>query len=506
VIGTDKFLKLLERCAGHRECRTAKKSSRLPTRVLQIGGYPDLSDRLRLVELQDSVDYAALSYCWGESQEKAKTIRENLKARLQMVEDSQLPQTIKDAVKVARLLRFKYLWVDALCIVQDDDTDVAKELEKMSSIYYGATLTISAASAERSSEGFLGDRVLSKAYGGAVFSINYQHHAEDGVDKGSVFLSQHPIYDEFQEPIDRRGWTLQEHILSRRILRFGSKQTTWKCLNEHYSLDGGGSPQPMNKDPASALDDVHRRSEVQSHMRRFGRLGPRFVLEDWQTQVEEYSRRSVTKLSDRLPACGALAENVADILGWKSSEYLAGLWKKDIQEELLWFRPDQSSVSISRKRHGPTWSWASLHGAVRFYKRYQIKHIDAQAELKQHDIDLKIESLPYSEVLSGRVTFDGRVRKAYWDGICLRENSRSQWALPLRIYWDLPGDEDQCDIWCFEIFGSHGVDSESLGLVLERQGSLHYKRLGFYQASCGFPSELVHTWLSKVKKITFILS
>jgi hypothetical protein len=508
VIGTNKFRKLLERCAGHMECGKATKSSPLPTRVLQIGGYPDLSEKLRLVELQDFVDYAALSYCWGDSQEKTKTMRENLKARLQMVEDSQLPQTIRDAVKVARLLRFKYLWVDALCIVQDDDTDVAKELGKMSSIYYGATLTISAASAERSSEGFLGDRVLSKAYGGALFSINYQHHAEDGVDKGSVLLSQHPIYDESQEPIDRRGWTLQEHILSRRILRFGSKQTTWKCQSEHYSLDGGGSPQPINRDPAFALDEVHRGSEVQSHMEGFGRLGTPFVLEDWQTQVEEYSRRSVTKLSDRLPACGALAENVADILGWKSSDYLAGLWKKDIKEELLWFRPDQSSVSISRKRHGPTWSWASLHGAVRFYKRYSIKefeHIDAQAELKQDDIDLKIKSLPYSEVSSGRVTFDGRVRKAYWDGICLRESFKSQWALPLRIYWDLPGDEDHCDVWCFEIFGSHGVDSESLGLVLERQGSSHYERLGFYQASPGLPSESVHTWFSRVGKITIVL-
>jgi hypothetical protein len=501
VIGTNKFRKLLERCAGHMKCRNAIKSSQLPTRVLQIDGYPDSREGLQLVELQDFVDYAALSYCWGDSQEKTKTTRENLK--------TQLPQTIKDAVKVARLLRFKYLWVDALCIVQDDDMDVAKELGKMSSIYYGATLTISAASAERSSEGFLGDRVLSKAYGGTLFSMNYQHCSENTVDKGSVLLSQHPIYDESQEPIDRRGWTLQEHILSRRILRFGSKQTTWKCLSEHYSLDGGGSPQPINRDPAFALDEVHRGSEVQSHMKRFGRLGTPFVLGDWQTQVEEYSRRSVTKLSDRLPACSALAKNVAEIVGWKSSDYLAGLWKKSVQEDLLWFRPDQSSGSISRKRHGPTWSWASLHGAVRFYNRSPVKefeHMDAQAELKQDDIDLKMKSLPYSEVLSGRLTFDGRVRKAYWDGICLRENSSSEWALPLRICWDLPGDEDHGDVWCFEIFGSHGVDSESLGLVLERQGSSHYERLGFYQASCGFPSELVHTWFSIVQKTTIILS
>jgi hypothetical protein len=217
---------------------------------------------LHLVELEHPAEYVALSYCWGDAQEDTKTKGTNLKARLKEVDWSQLPQTIKDAVKVTRSLGLTYLWVDVLCIIQDDVQDCATELAKMSSVYHGATLTISAARAEHSSEGFLGDRVLSKAYGGALFRLPYHHGEGDNIVRGSVLLARGSIRDDFDEPIDERGWTMQEHILSRRLLRFGSKQTTWKCLCKHYSIDGGGSPHSENKDGYFPVDEVHRRTEV----------------------------------------------------------------------------------------------------------------------------------------------------------------------------------------------------------------------------------------------------
>jgi hypothetical protein len=469
---------------------------------------PDSKERLRLVQLEHPVEYVALSYCWGNSQEKTKTVRENLGARLKKVDDSQLPQTIKDAVKVARSLKLGYLWVDALCIVQDDDYDCAKELAKMSDIYYGASLTISAASAERSSEGFLGDRALSKAYGGVLFSLRYEHGRDDDIVTGRVFLSKQPIRDKNEEPIDRRGWTMQEHILSRRVLRFGSKQTTWKCLSRHYSLDGGGSPHPMNEDVALAIHEVHRRTEVQSRMKEFDGLNRSVVLGNWKRQMEKYSDRKITKLNDKLPACAALAQNFAYIMGWEPSEYLAGLWEKDIYEQLLWYQSDKSGLPDFPQRHGPTWSWASLAGPFRFLEWEQVKnldHSDAQAELMDVDIDLKNKCHPYSEVLSGRLKLNGRLQRVYWDKICLRQGASCSHALPLRIYWDLSRDNSDRYIWCLEIFASHGVRARSVGLVLERKDLSEFERLGIFQVSDGILSGFVHDWFCEVEKRTITL-
>jgi hypothetical protein len=229
------------------------------------------------------------------------------------------------------------------------------------------------------------------------------------------------------------------------------------------------------------------------------------VLGNWEDRVEQYSRRKLTKPSDRLPACAALAENFAHIMGWSASDYLAGLWRNDIEAQLLWYRPDNSIVSTSQRSYSPTWSWATINGPVKFYTRYLLEksfHIDPQARLVDRGIALKVESLPYSEVLSGHLRLNGRLQEAHWDGICLRQSTSSFSALPLRIYWDYPSSNDeQRTVWCFEIFGSN----ESLGLVLERFDLSDYKRLGFYQVSQGNPGKYVNAWFRGVEKSIIVL-
>jgi hypothetical protein len=383
--------------------------------LVHIGVHPDSSLKVRLVEPKSgqSTEYAALSYCWGTSQEMAKTTKTNLEDRLEEINRSHLPQTIKDALEVTKLLGLNYIWVDALCIVQDDDDDdCTKELAKMTSVYQKAALTISAASAENSDQGFLKDRTLSKAYGGITFQVPYRHGTGNNIVEGSVLLSQQPICDNFDEPIDRRAWTMQEHILSRRILRFGSKQTTWKCPSRHKSIDGGGSPVPNNKDVRFRIDEFYRREEVRFRTIKDNQFGSSIALENWCKQIEEFSRRKITKPSDRLPACAALAENFAYIMNWTASEYLAGLLEEDIELQLMWFRSDTSQISNSKRRYNPSWSWASLDGPITFH----ISHLfimhgrdKTKAMLKGYNIVPKAKSLPYSEVLLGSLRLRGRL-------------------------------------------------------------------------------------------------
>jgi hypothetical protein len=497
-----RYRKRLKRCSGHSRCITTTQKSPpnlAPTRLLHIGMYQDMDVRLRIIKPENPLNYVALSYCWGDSQEKATTTKINIKARLKEVDWSQLPQTIKDAVKVTQSLGFTYLWVDALCIIQDDKQDVATELAKMSSIYQGASLTISAASAKHSSEGFLGDRVLSKAYGDALFRLPYRHGKGGNIVKGEVLLSKQPIRDTFEDPIDQRAWTWQEHILSRRLLRFGSRQTTWKCQNSHCSIDGGGLPQPVNKDVQFAIDKIHESKEVQLKMNEFGQLGHSIVLSNWNIQIEEYSRRTITDLNDKIPACAALAENFAGIMRLSAADYLAGLWKNDIEAQLLWHRPDNSGVSNSRRSQNPTWSWASLDGPVTFFQRSLLETsgriIDAQAKLEGYEITREVKSLSYSEVSSDHLRLRGRLQQAHWDGFDLRQSTGSFEVIDLRIYWDSSISNCHRDVWCFEVFGS----TYSLGLILKKIPK-GFERLGFFQVDSQSSCTAVKSWFREVEK------
>lgn len=321
---------------------------------------------------------------------------------------SQLPETIKDAVKVTRSLGLVYLWVDALCIAQDDPEDCAIEIAKMSNIYKGATITISAARAKECSEGFLGDRDLLKTYG-RQFRLPYRHRSEYDVVEGSVFLSEFVIGDTHQDPIDERAWTMQEHELSLIIIRFGSKQTTWKCPTflKSISIDGGSSHEIDEGIEISVLHP-HLVTEMQSESATLGSEGEVRALSNWYHFISWYTDRKLSQPSDRLPACAALAETFAVTLVWRSS-YLAGIWKCNTYVGLLWFR----RIGPKAQRiPGPSWSWALSDGNL----------FEARVKLEKHDISHKFRGHEYSEVVSGRLWLNGRLRLAVWDGIHLKQS------------------------------------------------------------------------------------
>lgn len=125
----------------------------LPTRVIDVR--LDSSQKPRVVDTHSSKGvYATLSYCWGC--QKNTTLRQDNISQLQREIDAEnLPQTIRDAVETTRKMSIRYLWVDALCIVQDDEIEKAKEIARMQDVYSCSTVTIIASSASGADEGFL---------------------------------------------------------------------------------------------------------------------------------------------------------------------------------------------------------------------------------------------------------------------------------------------------------------------------------------------------------------
>jgi hypothetical protein len=141
----------LETCMlEHQTCGADVELQFVPTRLVQVG-ISEGSLTLQLVNTNDwpslamrEVNYLALSYCWGTDRGKtvAKTTRANLAQFLEFIDPVMLPRTFQDAMHVVWNLDYRYIWIDALCIVQDDAADLVRECAQMGEIYKNALFTI----------------------------------------------------------------------------------------------------------------------------------------------------------------------------------------------------------------------------------------------------------------------------------------------------------------------------------------------------------------------------
>lgn len=228
-----------------------------PTRLIDVG--KDNGEESTYVHLSsgEKALYAALSYCWGGPQPVTLTTLTRSEM-LRGIATSTLPQTIQDAITVTRKLGLRYLWVDALCIIQDSASDRDAEIAKMDRLYQNAQLTISAASAERCQDGFLATRSGYRRHQTSFTSIPYA--CPDG-KTGNVLLEEYQLYDSRIEPLNRRGWTLQERLLSSRTLIYSSWQLLWQCQSRQKRAGGRADYFITNLSELSAVENLQLESE-----------------------------------------------------------------------------------------------------------------------------------------------------------------------------------------------------------------------------------------------------
>jgi hypothetical protein len=203
----------------------------LPTRLVDIGTRPDaipkliLTKKLRKRNTKSNVRYAALSYCWGlpdDVQHNVTTTQDSLDCFLKAI-DKKLPAVIEDTIIVCRALSIRYLWVDTLCIIQNNSSDWERESQNMGVIYLNSLITICPLSSESCLQGFLRRQVQS-------VTIPFQSKLNNKIS-GSYKLEYLPTITEATENVDivlditssrwsTRGWTLQELYMSRRVRDF----------------------------------------------------------------------------------------------------------------------------------------------------------------------------------------------------------------------------------------------------------------------------------------------
>lgn len=343
----------------HTICATSLASKCLmPTRLLRI----DEDEKyVRLVVTKQEVvkdsHYSTLSHCWGNS-DILKLMISNLESFKAGISLDRLPKTFIEAIFVARKLSIPYIWIDSLCIIQDSEDDWQTESVSMEDVYGNSSLNIMATASKDSHEG------LSRPRDPRMLEIcpAIQSKWEDA-ENDLIYLFNEKIWSEklYSGPLLKRGWVLQERILSPRSLHFCDSELLWEC-RETASCETypAGLPEACEQEnfkirPVSVSDLYERRYFMDGVPTTVKGI----AYNRWRRWINLYSGTHLTRDSDKLAAVSALAKCTRAVL---DDVYMAGLWRSMFAHQLIWY--GDYNISRPKDYRAPTWSWASVDGSV----------------------------------------------------------------------------------------------------------------------------------------------
>ena len=326
----------------------------LPRRLLEVSA-EDGTECLRVTRSEGlHGQYTALSHCWGTFgglETKKTTLRDHIRG----IKIADLSKTVRDAVCITRGLKIRYLWVDTLCIIQDDVDDWKQESSRMDSIYHLAHVTIAASGAVNGNQGcfYERDTGLSPVTVPITFppskeltSITFKMHS--GSVSGGFTHS----------PLNGRGWCLQESFLSRRIIHFRRDRVVWQCK------------ECLTSEDYKVLRQSRRSSQTNRATQTQLQLFQDPSTMSWFSLIEEYARRNLTHPADKLYGIAGLASFFKTS---SKGNYYAGLWQGRFHKGLLWMSLSGQMIRPMEER-APSWSWAALDGAINHLHNYEAEN------------------------------------------------------------------------------------------------------------------------------------
>ncbi|KAI0969513.1 HET-domain-containing protein [Xylaria arbuscula] len=437
--------KWLQDCQlNHSQC-TSRKPTTLPTRVLATGDRSDpVSIRLLETEPGQSAKYVALSYCWGKTG-NITTTKSTMKERKKGIAWSTLPTSFQDAIEVVRGLGIWYLWIDALCIIQDDVADWENESAKMADVYENAFLTISMDAGLNPNQGIFHTRrseMVSTANtlgtGNTVRPARRvaveQFSVIDEVGETHIVYAREPLnhsdiisprsYYDVTYPLMSRAWTLQERLLSVRILHVTAAELVWECKTtlccecgtisreSDYML---GNPSPkITYDIAmqNIIEEGRNNLNIEDQdPKQYGELRTPKTSREWIVLIGGYSNRMLTYETDKLPAVSALARRFSLIDELPTPRtYLAGLWLEDFPWLLCWRVFQRRFEKRPENYCAPTWSWASISTPVIW--DMQIFEAKSRVQVLEAGAVPVIPTNVFGHVKGGYAVISGLVQRA----------------------------------------------------------------------------------------------
>lgn len=392
----------------------------LPSRVVDCKE-PD-HPRLLITSDDQRDHYVVLSYVWGEGIPN-KLTTSNLEAYKHEIPIKDQPQTLQDAILTTHRLGLRYLWIDCLCIVQDGDADADKgrELQRMTSYYKDSYVAIIAASAPKVSAGFL--QVRKDTLGAT--SLTFPFVMPNGTSPGVVYLSSWmagtPKYEPEREPIHGRGWCMQEYFLSPRALVFATPTLQFHChrgtrniasANNAHWISSGREPVPSKNLPKAPKTSEEKRD----------------IQKAWKLTIENYTKRKISRPSDKFVALASLAEEFQHSV---QTPYYAGLWGRTLLFDLLWSKDGGKHYPPRPAAYrAPSWYWASLDGEINPGNAYFDDKVQLVAEVMKCETTPTDPKLPFGEIIAATLVLSAKVvtdcvMKPHWAVYHLRDKRKS---------------------------------------------------------------------------------
>lgn len=291
--------------------------------------------RRKLIRKSGDCKFVALSYIWGLNPNPTRLVCRKSNAedleRDGALDAKSLPRTIEDAIQVCKNIGETYLWVDRLCIVQDDLSQKHDQIEAMANIFSSAYLVLIV----------LDGNMETGIPGIQKRSTEAQMHAEIG---GLSCVNELPSPKELIRHSEwaTRGWTYQESVLARRKLYFSWAQVFLECNTDVQEEDT----------VAQITRDYNRGSFLKER---------EWSMDDWQHHLFMYTSRSLSYSSDIYNAISGISNALLPEPG----SWLCGLPRRNFDEGLLWFSRLEQGYRTSDKTLLPRWSWSSVNGQIK---------------------------------------------------------------------------------------------------------------------------------------------
>jgi hypothetical protein len=377
----------------------------LPKRLIDLtpGGKPTSQggESARLVLSREIIEkhpkYTTLSYCWGSDQ-TFKTTSATMDAFHQSIPVLELPRSFADAFDLTRQLNVRYIWIDALCIVQDDKLDWETEVATMHNVYIGSFLTIQASEAVSVSEGCFVQ--INPAFAEAQPCGRAFFTALEPNRNAEILVHIVPHTARIAA-LNQRGWTLQETVLSHRTIQLTDHELHWRCRSDIVWETGivyenserlHGNVPPLQ----------------QSHDHR--------LYETWWTWMENYSERRFSFPGDRLPGIAGLAEFYQRETNDVSC---LGLWRRSMQRDLAWLRigtSDERPLDPPLSQPLPSWSPFACRQTIQFnfWNDHGSKRKTAHYTTEVLDCAIEWSGTPFiSDLRSSKLVLRGPTREIY---------------------------------------------------------------------------------------------
>lgn len=349
---------------AHKDQQTRGQAPTLPTRVIDLGTGTDPNIPPRLIMTKGAKGkYAALSYCWGDDVDTFSTTNDNINDMIEEIPRNRLPAAFVNAMEISRRLNVRYLWIDALCIIQDDIEDWDAEARKMGSVYQSAHVTIAATCSSQASQPFL--PIIEDSPRQKYFDLPCEPNRPEAGTFSLVVGSRPDAKTQVKNTrLNSRGWVLQERLLSHRVLHFASDQIYWECRREAKAEDGSAFPsQYLDKDFLFPLPGWMKKIDIES-LNEYTPQKDEMFQRAWLALLEFYALCQFSRASDRLVALSNLVDKLRP---FTKRTYVDGNWflpgSRTLPQSLFW-RPEDSCRSFDPT--APSWSWTSRVGKLDF--------------------------------------------------------------------------------------------------------------------------------------------